>query len=73
MLRREGEALAASLPPAAAIARIAAALGSVALAGAARELGDSRAGNLLKSLAAARTFSAEGLDFRGRRPRARRG
>ena len=28
-----------------------------------RELGDSRAGNLLKALAAARTFSAEGLDF----------
>ena len=31
--------------------------------GAARELGDSRAGNLLKAIAAARTFSAEGLDF----------
>ena len=30
---------------------------------AARELGDSRAGNLLKAIAAARTFSAEGLDF----------
>ena len=28
-----------------------------------RELGDSRAGNLLKALAAARRFSADGLDF----------
>jgi len=58
----EGEAMAASLPPGAAIARICGALGWVA-AGAARELGDSRAGNLLKALAAARTLSAEGLDF----------
>ena len=61
-LLREGETLAAELPPGAAIARIAARLGWTAYAGA-RELGDSRAGNLLKALAAARTFSAEGLDF----------
>ena len=61
-LMAEGEAMAASLPPGAAIARICGALGWVA-AGAARELGDSRAGNLLKALTAARTLSAEGLDF----------
>ena len=59
---REGEALAAELPPGAAIARIGARLGWTAYA-AARELGDSRAGNLLKAIAAARTFSADGLDF----------
>ena len=40
----------------------AAASGWTAYAGA-RELGDSRAGNLLKAMAAARTFSGEGLDF----------
>jgi ATP-dependent helicase/nuclease subunit A len=39
-------------------------LGMVPLAAAA-ELGESRAGNLLKSLAAARGFSADGLDFGG--------
>ena len=61
MLRRAAE-LADALPPAAAISRIAAMLGLVPAAAAA-ELGDSRAGNLLKSLAAARKFSAEGLDF----------
>ncbi len=61
-LMLEGEAFAAGLPPGAAIARVCAALGSIA-AGAARELGDSRAGNLLKALAAARTLSAEGFDF----------
>ena len=61
MLRRAAE-LADTLPPAAAIARIAGMLGLVPLAAAA-ELGESRAGNLLKSLAAARKFSAEGLDF----------
>jgi ATP-dependent helicase/nuclease subunit A len=63
MLRRAAD-LADALPPAAAIARIAAMLGLVPLA-AAEELGESRAGNLLKSLAAARKFSAEGLDFGG--------
>ncbi len=61
-LLAEGEAFAARLPPGAAIARIVESLGWVAAA-AARELGDSRAGNLLKALAAARTLSAEGLDF----------
>jgi ATP-dependent helicase/nuclease subunit A len=61
-LLREGEALAEELPPGAAIARIGARIGWTAYAGA-RELGDSRAGNLLKAIAAARTFSAEGLDF----------
>ena len=59
---REGEALAGELPPGAAISRIGARLGWTAYAGA-RELGDSRAGNLLKAIAAARTFSADGLDF----------
>jgi ATP-dependent helicase/nuclease subunit A len=61
-LLREGEALAGTLPPAAAISRLCGRLGWTAYAGA-RELGDSRAGNLLKAIAAARTFSAEGLDF----------
>jgi ATP-dependent helicase/nuclease subunit A len=53
-----------TLPPAAAIARLCDRLGLVALASA-EELGASRAGNLLKALAAARKFSAEGLDFAG--------
>jgi ATP-dependent helicase/nuclease subunit A len=61
-LFREGEILARSLPPGAAISRFVEKLGWIALA-ASRELGDSRAGNLLKALAAARKFSAEGLDF----------
>lgn len=63
-LLREGEELAETLPPAAAISRLCGRLGWTAYAGA-RELGDSRAGNLLKAIAAARTFSAEGLDFPG--------
>ncbi|HWZ86716.1 MAG TPA: UvrD-helicase domain-containing protein [Thermoanaerobaculia bacterium] len=62
-LLTEGEALADRLPPGAAISRICESLGWIA-AGAARELGDSRAGNLLKALAAARTLSGEGLDFK---------
>ena len=61
-LLREGEELAATLPPAAAIERLCGRLGWTAYAGA-RELGDSRAGNLLKAIAATRTFSAKGLDF----------
>ncbi len=61
-LLREGESLAGELPPGAAISRLCARLGWTAYAGA-RELGDSRAGNLLKAIAAARTFSTEGLDF----------
>ncbi len=60
----EAETLAATLPPAAAIARVCERLGWIAYA-ASRELGDSRAGNLLKALAAARRFSADGLDFSG--------
>jgi ATP-dependent helicase/nuclease subunit A len=63
-LLAEGELLARELPPGAAISRLCARLGWTAYA-AARELGDSRAGNLLKAIAAARTFSAEGLDFDG--------
>jgi ATP-dependent helicase/nuclease subunit A len=59
---REGEELARRLPPGAAIARFSGGLGWTALA-ASRELGDSRAGNLLKAFAAARKFSGEGLDF----------
>ncbi|MET0619620.1 MAG: UvrD-helicase domain-containing protein, partial [Thermoanaerobaculia bacterium] len=61
-LLREGESLAGTLPPGAAISRLCASLGWTAYAGA-RELGDSRAGNLLKAIAAARTFSMDGLDF----------
>ena len=63
-LFREGEALTQSLPPGAAIARFVGRLGWVALA-ASRDLGDTRAGNLLKALAAVRNFSSEGLDFAG--------
>ncbi len=61
-LLREGEQLAEALPPGAAISRLCGLLGWTAYAGA-RELADSRAGNLLKAMAAARTFSGEGLDF----------
>jgi ATP-dependent helicase/nuclease subunit A len=61
---REALADVEKLPPAAAIARLCGRLGLVALA-AAEDLGASRAGNLLKALAAARKFSAEGLDFAG--------
>jgi len=63
LLRRAAE-LVETLPPAAAISRTAGMLGVLPLAAAA-ELGESRAGNFLKSLAAARNFSAEGLDFAG--------
>ena len=61
-LLREGDALVEALPPAAAIARLAGRLGLTAAA-AVRPLGDSRAGNLLKALSAARKLSAEGLSF----------
>jgi ATP-dependent helicase/nuclease subunit A len=61
-LFREGSELVDALPPAAAIGRVLERLGAPALA-ATRELGESRAGNLLKALAAARSLSAEGLDF----------
>ncbi|HKD11235.1 MAG TPA: UvrD-helicase domain-containing protein [Thermoanaerobaculia bacterium] len=63
-LLREGEELARTLPPAAAIARLVQRLGLAALA-AAQPLGQSRAGNLAKALSAARKFSAEGADFGG--------
>ncbi|HTY41927.1 MAG TPA: UvrD-helicase domain-containing protein [Thermoanaerobaculia bacterium] len=53
-----------TLPPAAALSRLCGRLGLVALA-AGEELGRSRAGNLLKALAAARKFSGEGRDFAG--------
>ncbi|HEY1434937.1 MAG TPA: UvrD-helicase domain-containing protein [Thermoanaerobaculia bacterium] len=61
-LLSEGEHFAATLPPGAAIARLCGRLGWTAYS-ASRELADSRAGNLLKAIAAARTFSADGLDF----------
>jgi ATP-dependent helicase/nuclease subunit A len=61
-LLRSAETLVETLPPAAAIARFAERVGWVALA-ASRNLGESRAGNLLKALAAARGLSAEGLGF----------
>jgi ATP-dependent helicase/nuclease subunit A len=61
---REGEELARTLPPGAAISRFSGGLGWTALA-AAEELGASRAGNLLKAFAAARKLSAEGRSFAG--------
>jgi len=61
-LLMEGAKLVDALPPAAAIARLCDRLGITALAGA-EELGESRTGNLLKALAAARKFSGEGRDF----------
>jgi len=63
-LLRDAFADVEALPPAAAIARLCGRLGLTALA-AAEELGESRAGNLLKALAAARKFSGEGCDFPG--------
>jgi ATP-dependent helicase/nuclease subunit A len=63
-LARVAVGLTATLPPAAAIARLCERLGWIAYA-ASRELGDSRAGNLLKALSAARRFSSDGLDFSG--------
>ncbi|HEX4441310.1 MAG TPA: UvrD-helicase domain-containing protein [Thermoanaerobaculia bacterium] len=63
LIRRAAE-FVETLPPAAAISRTAGMLGLLPLAAAA-ELGESRAGNFLKALAAARNFSAEGLDFAG--------
>jgi ATP-dependent helicase/nuclease subunit A len=63
-LLRQAETLVETLPPAAAISRLVDRLGVTALA-AAKELGDSRAGNLLKALAAARKFSAQGSSFAG--------
>ena len=61
-LLREADELIDTLPPAAAIARLCGRLGLPAAA-ASRPLGDSRAGNLLKALSAARKLSGEGLSF----------
>jgi ATP-dependent helicase/nuclease subunit A len=63
-LLAECEVLSQTLPPGAAISRIAGRLGYTAAASS-RDLGDSRAGNLLKAIAAARTLSSSGLDFCG--------
>jgi ATP-dependent helicase/nuclease subunit A len=59
---REAERDVETLPPGAAVSRVAGRLGATASA-AAKPLGDSRAGNLLKALAAARALSADGLSF----------
>jgi ATP-dependent helicase/nuclease subunit A len=59
---REAFDLSKRLPPAAALGRIAGNLGAVAHAGA-RELGGTRAGNLLKAVSIARTLSASGESF----------
>jgi ATP-dependent helicase/nuclease subunit A len=61
-LFEEGDSLTQTLPPGAAISRLLGRLGAPALA-ASGELGTSRAGNLLKAVAAARKLSADGLDF----------
>ncbi|MEP6769359.1 MAG: UvrD-helicase domain-containing protein [Acidobacteriota bacterium] len=61
-LLREGAELADSLPPAAALSKFLERLGSVALA-AGGSLGDARAGNLLKALAAARELSRDRQDY----------
>ncbi len=60
----EAERLADSLPPGAAIARICERLGWTAHA-ASEKLGETRAGNLLKALTAARKLSGQGEDFAG--------
>jgi ATP-dependent helicase/nuclease subunit A len=62
--RRLGEAheLSRSLPPGAALAKIAESIGAIAYGGA-RELGGTRAGNLLKACAIARSLSARGESF----------
>jgi ATP-dependent helicase/nuclease subunit A len=59
---REARRLADTLPPAAAIARVANSLGLFAGAYS-DDGGDRRAGNLAKTLAAARRLSAEGISF----------
>jgi len=61
-LFQEGERLVEELPPGTAVARICERLGWIAAA-AAEELGETRAGNLLKALTAARKFSGLGEDF----------
>jgi ATP-dependent helicase/nuclease subunit A len=59
---RDGYELSKRLPPAAALGRIAASLGAIAY-GSARELGGTRAGNLLKAVSIARDLSAGGESF----------
>lgn len=59
---REGQAMSEMLPPGAAVARFAERLGWIA-AKAAGEIGDTRAGNLLKALASARERSRAGDSF----------
>lgn len=61
-LLRDCERFAAELPPGAAISRVGERLGWTAAVGA-EELGDTRAGNLLKASAAARDFSRRGDSF----------
>ncbi|HEY6146324.1 MAG TPA: 3'-5' exonuclease, partial [Thermoanaerobaculia bacterium] len=63
-LLREGQRLSETLPPAAAVASFAERLGWIA-SRAAGEIGDTRAGNLLKALAAIRERSREGSSFEG--------
>jgi ATP-dependent helicase/nuclease subunit A len=59
---REAFDLSKRLPPATALCRIAGNLGAIAHAGA-RELGGTRAGNLLKAVSIARALSANGESF----------
>lgn len=61
-LLREAREWAQHLPPGAALARMFGRLGIIAY-GAAQELGDSRAGNLLKALTLARNLSVRGQSF----------
>jgi ATP-dependent helicase/nuclease subunit A len=61
-LLREAFELSRHLPPAAALARIAGLVGAIA-SGGARELGGTRAGNLLKAVSIARALSADGESF----------
>jgi ATP-dependent helicase/nuclease subunit A len=59
---KESFDLSRRLPPAAALARIAGNVGVIAHGGA-RELGRTRAGNLLKAVSIARVLSADGESF----------
>jgi ATP-dependent helicase/nuclease subunit A len=59
---REAYEISKRFPPAAALARIAGRLGAIAYGGA-RELGGTRAGNLLKAISISRALSANGESF----------
>ncbi len=59
---RDSFGLSRRLPPAAALSRIAGNVGAIAYGGA-RELGGTRAGNLLKAISIARALSADGESF----------